>query len=249
MEGGRRNSWLAVATLFAFFCFVCLVWVSVQNYSTWRSQQQSEGPPGGDGQPSASPSSLPSPEIEAFIPPDAILVDTLEANLDADSDTEIMLVFNRVHEQPDQAGIVILDYAQGSWRAVWEANPALGGPATKAEIRDTNLDGNPEMLVFSTSEGQDEHVLCIYTWDGTDYVLLAPSGGSLEGEQCFTSAFYAPEFRNVDIVDVEEILVYEDDPSHARLLARPYYWDGEAYSYASWLVILGRPRPSSEGTE
>lgn len=249
MEGGRRNGWLAVASILAFFCFICLVWVLAQGVVSWRSQQrQTQGSPVGQGQASGSPSSLPSPQAKAFMPPDAIPVVTLEANLDADGDAEIMLVFNSAHEQPKQAGIVILDYDEGGWREVWEANPPLDGAVTKAEIRDANLDGSPEILLFNTTENQEKHVLCIYAWDGAGYVPLAPSGGPLEGEQCFTSVFYAPEFRNVDTIDVEEILVYEDDPSHPRLLARSYWWDGKAYSYASWLVILGRPRPSSEGT-
>jgi len=247
MEGGRRNGWLAVTSILALFCFICLVWMLGKGFVTWRSQQrQTQGSPTGEGRASASPPSLPSPQAKAFIPPDAILVDTLEANLDADGDAEITLVFN---SGPEQAGLVILDYHEGGWRQVWEANPPLDGGVSEAEIRDVNLDGSPEILLFNTFEGQEKQVLCIYARDGADYVLLAPVGGPLEGQQCFVSAFYAPEFRNVDTVDVEEILIYEDDPSHPRLLARPYSWDGEAYSYASWLVILGRPRPSSEGTE
>jgi len=177
------------------------------------------------------------------MPPDATLVDTLEANLDADGEAEIAMVFNT---SPEQAGLVILDYSEGGWRQVWEANPPLDGGVTNAEIRDANLDGSPEILLFNTFEGQQNQILCIFSWDGADYVLLAPIGGPLEGRQCFVSAFYAPEFRNVDTVDVEEILIYEDDPSHPRLLARPYSWDGTAYSYASWLVMLGPPRPSAE---
>ena len=247
MEGGRRNGWLVVISILACFCLIGFIWMLGQGFLAWRSQQlRMQGPPAGAGRTSATPPSLPSPRAESFMPSDATLVDSLEADLDDDGEAEIAIAFN---SSPEQAGLVILDYSEGGWRQTWEAKPPLDGAVTKAEIRDVNLDGSPEILLFNTLENQEKQVLCVYAREGADHVLLTPVGGPLEGRQCFVSAFYAPEFRNVDVVDVEEILVYEDDPSHTRLVARPYWWDGEAYSYASWLFILGRPRPSSEGAE
>ena len=254
-QGQQRGRTLAakrgdvrLLTIIVLTCFI-LVWVLARACATQTIQQpQAAGPPVGAGQASSSPSSLPSPDVKAFVPPEAVLLETFEANLDGDSDAEIVLVFNYTDEQRHRAGIVVLDYDEGGLRKAWEANPPLDGAVAKAEVRDANRDGSPEVLLLNTPENQEKHVLCIYAWDGAGYVLLAPSGGPLEGQQCFTSAYYAPEFRNVDTVDVEEIVTYEDDPSHPRLLARLYYWDGKTYSYASWLVILARPRPSAEAT-
>jgi hypothetical protein len=68
----------------------------------------------------------------------------------------------------------------GVWHelaAVSESEYGLGGhPECRLEVRDTNLDGKVEILVWGRAES-DIELLHLFAWDGTAYVLLAAFAG------------------------------------------------------------------------
>lgn len=228
---------------------VCLTWLLTRVYLTTRTQQPQaswraailqEGP--------ARLVSLQTPDAEALLPAEAILVKRLEADLDDDGRSEIVLIFNS-HDDPYESGaggIMIIAPDGDEYRKTWETHPSSEGQVGDAVIRDINLDGILEVLFFKSTEDRAKHFLYIFAWDGTGYTSLGPDGGTLAGQEAFISAYYPPEVQNVDSTNPDEIVVFEDKASSERLEAMVYRWNGEVYTYVDWIITLGPPRPSAE---
>ncbi len=190
----------------------------------------------------------PKVDAEAFLPPEAILVEWLEADLDDDGRSEIVLIFNSRHDPygVGGGGMAIIAHEGDEYRKTWEARPALEGQVTDADICDVNKDAVLEVLLFKCTEDRAKHSLHIFASNGTGYTLLSPDGGPLAGQEAFISAYYPPEVRNVDSTNLDEIVVFEENASSERLEAIVYRWTGEVYTYVDWIITLGPPLPSAE---
>ncbi len=202
-------------------------------------------------EPAISPPSLQPQDPGHLLPPGTTLLERLEADLNNDGEPELVLAFHGAGGpyKSDTAGISILVRDGDGYRKTWEAHPLSEGRVSDAMVRDVNVDRIPEILVFTTSEDEANHSLYILAWDGSTYSFLSPHGGPLADDTGFTSAYYAPEVRNVDSVPLDEIAVYEDKGSSERLRAIIYRWDGETYTYTDWITVLGPTRPSSQQKE
>jgi hypothetical protein len=188
-----------------------------------------------------------APDAMAFLPPGTVLFDTLSADLDGDGSSERVLVFND-EESPygsEMGGAVLLKEGAGSSSEASEVRPSSEGKVTDAAVRDINADGIPELLIYKSSEDQTSHFLYLYTWDGWQFVNLAPDGRALDGLDAFASIYYPPEFKDLDMDGDDELLTYEDQPEYERLKVLVYVWHGEAFVHDDLYIVLGPPRPTS----
>jgi len=181
-----------------------------------------------------------------FLPPATALLSTLEADLDNDGLSETLLVFNAEDTpyEPGAGGLIVLDEGPDGSTEISQLRPPSEGRVTDAVIRDINLDGVLEILLYKSTDDGVKHVLHAFAWDGTRYASLRA-----DGEEPFVSAYYSPQVKNIDLTEFEEIVVFEDDGSSARLKARVWHWDGEHYDRVAWIVVLGPLRPPSEAGE
>jgi hypothetical protein len=171
-----------------------------------------------------------------LLPQGTVLLSTLQADLDNDGLSETLLVFN-AEDTPYESGaggVIVLDEAPDGSIAVSELRPRSEGSVTDAGIRDINLDGVLELLVYKSSEDETNHYLHVFAWRATGWTSLGP-----DGEEAFLSAYYPPQVRNIDSANSEEITVFEDSQSGERLDAVVYSWDGDNYTRADWIVTLG----------
>jgi hypothetical protein len=200
-------------------------------------------------QQSTSPSASEGLDFEAFLAPGTTLLETLEADLDNDGDSEMVLSFGTEGDRygSGASGIAIVARDGGEYHKVWEARPSSEGQVADVVIRDINKNGIPEVLFFKSTEDGARHFLHVFAWDGTRYTSLSPNVAGPGAEEAFTSVYYPPQVRNVDSTALEEIVVFEDDASSERLKAIVHRWDGEAYRPVDWIVMLG-PLPPAEGT-
>lgn len=237
--------------LLVFLILTCfsLTWLLTRVYLTTRMQQAQpasgaeilqEGP--------TPPANLQKRDAEALLPAEATLEERLEADLDDDGRSEIVLIFNSEDDPygPGAGGIMIIARDGDEYRKTWEERPSSEGQVADAAIRDINWDRILEILFFKSTEDRAKHFLYIFAWDGTAYTSLRPDGGALAGQEAFISAYYPPEVQNVDSNNLDEIVVFEDKASSERLQAMVYRWNGEVYTYVDWIITLGPPRPSAE---
>jgi hypothetical protein len=168
--------------------------------------------------------------------------------LNDDGLSETVLVFNEMEssDRPGMGGVMVLTEGPDGLSEASELRPPPEGPATDAALRDINGDGVMELLIYKSSEDGTTQYLHVSQWDGAAFVTLAPQGGPLDGAQAFASAYYPPEFKDLDMDEDNELVAYEDQPSYERLKVLVYMWKGEAFVYDSLYIILGPPRPPSE---
>lgn len=181
---------------------------------------------------------------EGYLPPGTTLLETLQADLDNDGASEDVLIFNSQEHPYEQGmgGALVLDRdtnQQGT--KTWQMRPPSEGRVAEPAIRDINLDGVLELLLYKSTEDGSKHLLHVFAWNGTEYAPLGP-----DGEGALVSAYYPAEVRNIDLTDSEEIVLFEGDGSSERLRAVVYRWDGEGYARAPWIIMLGPSRPSRE---
>jgi hypothetical protein len=186
----------------------------------------------------------------AFLPPGTITFDTLQADLDGDGLSERVLVFNDEEDPhgPGMGGVVVLDSKPGGSSEAYESRPPSEGNVTDAAVRDINADGVLELLIYKSGEDGTAQYLHIYQWDGSAFVTLAPHGGPLDGAQAFSSAYYPPAFKDLDMDSDKELVAYEDQPPYEHLKVLVYVWDGEAFVYDNLYIILGPQRPPTESS-
>lgn len=191
---------------------------------------------------------LQTSDAGAFLPTETILLQRFEADLDNDGRSEAVLIFTDEDDpyRPEAAGIAIVARDGHEYRKTWEARPSSEGRIAHAAVRDINMDGALEILMFKCTEDEAKHCLHIFACNGKECTALSPAGGPLAGQEAFISAYYPPEMRSLDSTDPDEIIVFEDDGSSERLDAIIYRWDGETYTYVDWIIVLGPPRPSLE---
>jgi hypothetical protein len=192
------------------------------------------------------PVALETADFEDFLAPGTILLQKFVADLDKDGGSEVVLVFGSVDDRqdPEAGGIAIVAGEGRDHRKAWEMRPSSDGQIVDAVIRDINKDGILEVLLFKRTEDGTGHYLHVFAWDGTKYTSLGPRGAVPPPEGAFTSAYYPPQVRNVDLTDSEEIVVFEDEASSERLKTIVYQWDGDAYARVDWIVVLGPLRPA-----
>jgi hypothetical protein len=225
---------------------LALLWLLIQGpVLTFLRESQLPAPTADILGPTTPEASGGLPEAMAFLPPGTVIFDTLRADLDGDGLSERVLVFNDEENPhgPGMGGVVVLDSKRGGSSEAYESRPPSDGKVTDAAIRDINVDGALELLIYKSGEDETTQYLQIYQWDGSTFVTLAPHGGPLDGAQAFASAYYPPEVRNVDSTEIDEIVVFKDDLSSQRLKAVVYRWDGEAYTSVDWIIMLGPRRP------
>lgn len=229
-------------------CF-CLTWLLTRVYVfTTVQQPQLSLPSFMPGEATVPFLHLQTLDAEAFLPTETILVQSFEADLDNDGRPEAVLIFTDEDDpyRPGASGITIVARDGHEYRKTWEARPSSEGRVANAVVRDINMDGTLEILIFKGTEGEAKHSLHIFAWNGKEYASLRPRGGPLAGQEAFVSAYYPPEMRSLDSIDPDEIIVFEDEGSSERLDAIIYRWDGAAYTYVDWIIVLGPPRPSAE---
>lgn len=192
----------------------------------------------------------PAPRADAFLPPQTILLESLEADVDDDGRSDMVLIFNSQDDPYGAAagGVTIIAHDGDEYRKIWETRPLSEGRVADAVIRDVNCDGILEILLFKSTEDRAKHFLYIFAWNGTAYTHLGPDGGAVAGQEAFISAYYPPAVRNVDSTNLDEIVTFEDKASSDRLEAMVYRWNGKVYTYVDWIITLGPPRPSAEET-
>lgn len=238
MEGKRGD-----VRLLAIIALTCLmsVWVLTRVHIITMRQQPDLSPASAMlGERAISPSNQQAQDVEDLLPPGTTLLERLEADLNNDGESELVLDFNDAGD-PDKsgmAGIAILVRDGDDYRKTWEVRPSSEGGAADVLVRDINMDGVLEVLLYKSTEDRAHHSLHIFAWNGTRYASL-----SADGEEAFVSTYYPPEVRNVDSTDLEEVVVFKDDLSSQRLKAVIYRWDGEAYVSVDWIIMLGPPRP------
>lgn len=234
MSAHRRRTCLVPSLILV--AAVAVAWILIQGpIATYLRGQQAPAPQASDG-PRYDPS---------FLPPGTVLFDTLQADLDDDGSPETVLVFNNEASAygPGAGGVVVIVSTPGGHPETHEYRPPSEGRVSDAAIRDINLDGILELLIYDSSEDETDHYLSICQWDGSRFVTLGPQGGPLDSAQVFMSKYYPPEVRNVDSTAMDEVVVFEDDISSERLKAIVYRWNGDAYSQADWIVMLGPAGP------
>jgi hypothetical protein len=245
--GHRRRTYLVGILLTASALIVA--WIFIRGPLTRYLRESRLPAPAGETLRSSTPEANGEPvAVVSFLSPGTVLFESLEADLDGDGFSEPVLIFNDKQNPygPGMGGAVVLeDKADGSYHA-YEHRPPSEGTITDAAIRDINRDEILELLIFKSSEDETDQYLCIYQWDGSDFVTLGPHGGPLDGEEAFASMFYLPEFKDVDMDGDHELLVYEDQPAYDRLGVLVYVWNGEAFGYDSLYIILGPQRPAAE---
>lgn len=244
-----KRDYARLLTILVLACFT-MTWLLSRVYVTARLQEPQlslwltlgEGP--------TPPVPVQTVDFDDFLVPGTVLLEKLEADLDNDGESEAVLVFgpNDDGHGPGAGGIAIVAREAGEYRKTWEAGTSSEGQVVDAVIRDINKDGILEVLLFKSTEGGARYSLRIFAWDGTEYTSLRPGGPVGLGEEAFTSAYYPPQVRNVDSTDLEEIVVFDDEPSSERLKVIVYQWDGEAYAPVDWIVMLG-PLPPAHGKE
>jgi hypothetical protein len=239
------------ARLVAILILACLIltWVVRQADLTMKSQKPQPSSPSVTAEEGPeSPGALETADFEDFLAPGTILLQKLEADLDNDGGSEAVLVFGSGDDRPgpEAGGIAIVAGEGRNYRKAWEARPSSEGQIVDAAIRDINKDGILEVLLFKSTEDGAGHSLHVFAWDGTKYTSLGPRGAVPPADEAFTSAYYPPQVRNVDLTDSEEIVVFEDEVSAERLKAIVYQWVGDVYAPVDWIVVLG-PLPPAEG--
>lgn len=174
---------------------------------------------------------------EDYLPPGTTLLDTLQADLDNDGASETVLAFNsedHAYEPGNGGAVVVDDPTDHQPKTTWDMRPPSGGRLREIAIRDINVDGVLEVLLYKSTEDQTRHYLHIFAWNGASYAYL-----STNGEEAVISAYYPPEVRNVDSGEAEELLLFVEVGSSERLRTIVYHWDGESYARADWITILG----------
>ena len=244
MAGNKRRTRLVAILLLG--PALALAWMLIQGpVITYLRESQLPAPVADVLRPTTPEANDEPRDAMAFLPPGAVLFDTLQADLDGDGWSERVLVFNDEESPhgPGMGGVVVLDDKPDGSSEAYEFRPPSEGKVTDAAVRDINADGVLELLVYKSSEDGTAQYLYIGQWDGSAFVTLAPHGGPLAGAEAFTSSYYPPEVRNVDSTAFEEIVVFEDDGSSERLRAVVYRWDGEVYTRADWIIMLGPAHP------
>ena len=234
MSAHRRRTCLVPSLILV--AAVAVAWILIQGpIATYLRGQQAPAPQASDG-PRYDPS---------FLPPGTVLFDTLQADLDDDGSPETVLFFNDQEKPygPGRGGVVLLAGTPGGDSEAHEHRPPSEGRVTDAAIRDINLDGILELLIYKSSEDETDYYLSICQWDGSNFVTLGPHGEPLDGAQVFMSKYYPPEVRNVDSTAMDEIVAFEDDIASERLKVIVYRWNGDAYTQAHWIVMMGPPGP------
>jgi hypothetical protein len=218
-----------------------LIWVLAQGCVSIVRQQlhPSESSVLPDEQ-TAPPSSLQAQDAAQFLPPGSTLLELREADLDNDKESEFVLVFTGESDASGSAmaGAAVVARDGEDYRKTWEMQLSSPAQVDDVVIDDINSDRILEVLVFQSAGEGAAQLLHIFAWDGTEYAVLGA-----DGEGPFVSAYYPPEVRNVDSTGIDEIVVFEDDPSSERLKAVTYRWTGEAYTSVDWIIVPGRPRP------
>ena len=251
-QGQQRGRTLAakrgdvrLLTIIVLTCFT-LIWVLTRVYIITMTQQPDLSPASAMlGEGAISPSNLRAQDIEDLLPPGTTLLERLEADLNNDGEPEIVLAFNDAGD-PDRsgmAGIAILVRDGDEYRKTWEVRPLSEGEAADVVVRDINMDGVLEVLLYKSTEDRAHHSLHIFAWDGADYLSITPHGGPLDGMEAFVSAYYPPDFADVDMDGSRELLAYEEQPAYERLEVLVYAWDGETLVYDNLYIVLGPPRP------
>jgi hypothetical protein len=107
-------------------------------------------------------------------------------DVDGDGEPEWVGVYARATGEP-RLGAYVLDGEH--WyelAAISESEYGLGGqPECRLEVRDINLDGKAEIMVWGHAE-PDIELLHLFAWDGAEYGLVASfegNGGILTEEQ------------------------------------------------------------------
>lgn len=246
MEARRPAGW--VLTIIVLTC-LSLIWALTRVYITPITQQPDLSSPSAVvSEPAISSSDRHAQDAEHLLPPGTTLLERLEADLNNDGEPEIVLAFNDSGDphKSEMAGIAILVADGDDYQNTWEVRPLSEGKAADVLVRDINLDGVLEVLLYKNTEDGTRHSLHIFAWDHTGYASLGPGLAVRGADEVFTSAFYPPQVRNVDSTAFEEIVVFEDESSSERLKVIVYQWDGEAYAPVDWMIMLGPLRPPEE---
>ena len=247
MAGNKRRTRLVAILLLG--PALALAWMLIQGpVITYLRESQLPAPVADVLRPTTPEANDEPRDAMAFLPPGAVLFDTLQADLDGDGWSERVLVFNDEESPhgPGMGGVVVLDDKPDGSSEAYEFRPPSEGKVTDAAVRDINADGVLELLVYKSSEDGTAQYLYIGQWDGSAFVTLAPHGGPLDGAQAFASAYYPPEFRDLDMDGDKELVAYEDQPPYERLKLLVYVWNGEAFVYDNLYIILGPQRPPTE---
>jgi hypothetical protein len=238
-----RKGYSGLLIVLILTCF-SLIWLLTRVYLTTKMHQAHASTPTAILQEGPTPlANVQTPDAATLLAAEAILLDRLEADLDGDGRSEIVLIFNSRDNPygPGAGGMMIVAPDGDEYRKIWETHPSSEGQVAGAVIRDINLDGILEALFFKSTEDRARHFLYIFAWDGTEYTSLRPDGGTLAGEEAFISAYYPPEVQNVDSTNLDEIVVFEDNASSERLEAMVYRWNGKVYTYVDYHI--GAPSP------
>jgi hypothetical protein len=244
LAGHKRGTCLVAILLLGLA--LALAWMLIQGpVTTYLRESQLPAPIAGLPRPTTPEANDEPCDAMAFLPPGTVLSNTLQADLDGDGLSERVLVFNDEENPygPGMGGVVLTEDGPDGPCEAYESRPPSEGRVTDAAVRDINMDGILELLIYKSSEDRSKHYLHIYQWDDSGFVSLAPRGGPLHGAEAFVSAYYAPEVRNVDSMASEEIVAFEDDASSERLKAIVYRWDGSGYTRVDWIIMLGPPNP------
>lgn len=182
---------------------------------------------------------------ESFLPEGTVMVSESRGDVDQDGMAEIVIAFNGENQSPARGagGLLVLDADNDHDVGAWQTRPPSKGRVTDLVLEDIDQDGGLEILLYKAAQDDVWYYLHIYRWDGSEYDSVTPRGGPLDGMEAFASDYYPPEVRNVDSSALDEIVVLEDDGSSARLKAIVYRWDGENYTHADWIVMLGPSLP------
>jgi hypothetical protein len=238
LANDKRRRWLLAVVIAAPALVLACVLVR-ERATTYLRESQLPPPLAGLLTGAMSPRDDQPADPADFLPPATTLSRTLKADLDKDGVSETLLVFNAEDTpyEPRAGGVIVLDQGPDGSIDISELRPPSLGKVTDAEIRDINLDGVLELLLYKSSEDEMSHYLYVFVWGGAGWTSLGP-----DGEEVFFSAYYPPQVRNLDSGDSEEITVFEDRASAERLKAVVYSWDGRHYVRADWIVVLGPTR-------
>lgn len=237
----RRPVWPLIMAVVAS---VALIWVLVVEYASDDGTQVSL-----TGLTRTVPEHQavrsPNAQAEDLLPAGTVVLSESRADVDEDGIEEIVIAFND-RDQPfavGAGGLLVVGTEEGHRYEAWRVQPSTEGRVAKLALEDINGDGNVEILLYKASEDGTRHYLHIHDWKTSAYVAITPRGGPLDGSQAFESAYYPPDFVDVDADGADELLVYKEEPGYQRLGVLAYIWTNGMFVYEDSYYVVGPSLP------
>jgi hypothetical protein len=164
---------------------------------------------------------------------------------DFDSDGQQELATGYKNSNGAGGGMIVYDILEAGYSPVWEEELPPDLTPSDFLMQDVESDGSPELLLFAENDGAVEQHLFIYTWTGSTYTRLKPTGGPLDGQSTFLSLYWLTMLDDVDSNGTTEIITFVENKSNPEALsAAVYEWNGSEFHYTDLYIIPPRFKPT-----